>query len=229
MVHDPLNYEKNLSLNVIHPFWKYINSRLKVRPTIDDLQCPDGSKAHTDGDKADTLNKYFTSIFTQENLSTIPSFTLDVSVPPLQTVTITPYIVYKKLVCINTSKSPGPDGWPLLAFRETAEQIYMPLSLLFTKSLESGILPQPWKSAQVTPTFKKTDRHLSNNYHPISSTSPIIRLMESIIKDEHLSSNHLLGVNQHGFVPGRSSTTQLLIAMDYWTKALEQGIPVDIV
>ena len=156
-------------------------------------------------------------------------FTLGVSVPPLQTVTITPHIVCKKLVHINTSKSPGPDGWPLLALRETAEQICMPLSLLFTKSLESGILPQDWKSVQVTPIFKKGDCHLPNNYHP---TSPIIRLMESIIKDEiyeHLSSNHLLCVNQHGFVPGRSCITQLLTAMDYWTKALEQGIPIDIV
>ena len=45
------DYEKNLSLNVKQnpkTFWKYINSRLKVRPTIDDLQCPDGSTAHTD-------------------------------------------------------------------------------------------------------------------------------------------------------------------------------------
>ena len=57
--------------------------------------------------------------------------------------------------------------------------------------------------------------------------------MESIIKDEiydhFLNSNHLLSINQHGFMPGRSCTTQLLIAMDYWTKALEQRIPVDII
>ena len=56
--------------------------------------------------------------------------------------------------------------------------------------------------------------------------------MESIIKDEvydHLNSNHLLSVNQRGFMPGRSCITQLLIAMDYWTKALEQRIPVDVV
>ena len=30
-------------------------------------------------------------------------------------------------------------------------------------------------------------------------------------------------------MPGRFCTTQLLIAMDYWTKALEQRIPVDVV
>ena len=51
------DYERNLSLNVKQnpkAFWKYINSRLKVRPTI---KCSDGSTAHTDQDKADVLNK----------------------------------------------------------------------------------------------------------------------------------------------------------------------------
>ena len=229
------DYERNLSLNVKHnpkAFWKYINSRLKVRPTIDDLQCPDGSTAHTDKDKAEALNNFFTSIFTQENLSSIPSFTLDTTVPLLQLVTVSPHIVYKRLLDINPGKSPGPEGWPLIALRETAEQICIPLSILFTQSLETGLLPQDWKSAHVTPIFKKGNRHLPNNYRPISLTSSIVRLMESIIKDEiydHLNSNHLLSVNQHGFMPGRSCTTQLLIAMDYWTKALEQRIPVDII
>ena len=61
------DYERNLSLNIKHnlkAFWKYINSRLKICPTIDDLQYPDGSTAHTDKDKADALNNFFTSIFT---------------------------------------------------------------------------------------------------------------------------------------------------------------------
>ena len=98
--------------NTIQAFWKYINSRLKVRPTIDDLQCPDGSTAHTDKDKAEALNNFFTSIFIQENLSSIPSFTLDTTVPLLQSVTVSPHIVYKKLLDINPGKSSGPEGWP---------------------------------------------------------------------------------------------------------------------
>ena len=60
----------------------------------------------------------------------------------------------------------------------------------------------------------------------------VIRLFESIIKDQiydHLNSNHLLCVGKHGFVPGRSCITQMLIVMDYWTKGLEQEIPVDVV
>jgi len=59
-----------------------------------------------------------------------------------------------------------------------------------------------------------------------------VRLFESIIKDEiydHLNSNHLLCTDQYGFEFGQSCITQMLIAMGYWTKALEQRIPVDVV
>ena len=92
----------------------------------------------------------------------------------LHTVKISPNIVHKKLLDINPNKSPVSKGWPLLALKETAEQICTALSILFKKSLESGILPQDWKSAQVTPIFKKGNRHSPNNNRPISLTSPVI-------------------------------------------------------
>ena len=76
----------------------------------------------------------------------MPSFTLDTTVPLLQSVTVSPHIVYKKLLDINPGKSPGPEGWPLIALSEAAEQICIPLSILFTQSLEIGLLPQDWKS-----------------------------------------------------------------------------------
>jgi len=64
------DYERNLTLNIKNnpkAFWRFVNSRLKVHPTIDGLQRLDGSTAHTDRAKAETLNHFFTSVFTQEN------------------------------------------------------------------------------------------------------------------------------------------------------------------
>ena len=110
-----------------------------------------------------------------------------------------------KLLDINPNRPPGPEGWPLLALKEAAEQICAPLSILFKKSLESGILPQDWKSAQVTPIFKKGNRHSLNNYRPIILTSPVVRLFESIVKDDiydHLNLHHLLCTDQHGLYLG---------------------------
>ena len=47
--------------------------RLKTKPSIPALTKPDGSKATTPKDKADTLNNFFTSVFTIENMETIPA------------------------------------------------------------------------------------------------------------------------------------------------------------
>ena len=116
-------------------------------------------------------------------------------------------------------------------FKENAHQLCIPLSILFSKSLESGLLPNGWKEAFVTLVFKKGSRSCVDNYRPISLTSPVIKIMESIIRDsilDHVTVNCLLSPTQHGFTVGKSCITQLLAAANYWTSSLEAGNSVDI-
>ena len=47
-------------------FWKYVNSQLKTRPAINEIQLPDGTIAQDDVQKAEAFNQFFTSIFTKE-------------------------------------------------------------------------------------------------------------------------------------------------------------------
>ena len=70
-----INYEKKLvSSAKTNPrqFWKYVNSQLKIHPKIDSLKCPDNTVAHSDIEKSEQLNKYFSSVFTREDSSDIP-------------------------------------------------------------------------------------------------------------------------------------------------------------
>ena len=56
--------------------------------------------------------------------------------------------------------------------------------------------------------------------------------MEAIIKDEilaHLRNNDLIANSQHGFLPGRSCTTNLINYMNNVTKALDNGISYDAI
>ena len=46
---------------------------------------------------------------------------------------------------------------------------------------------------------------------------------------EHFTKNNLISEHQHGFVPARSCTTQLLEALDTWTSILDEGGGVDVV
>ena len=165
--------------------------------------------------------------FTDENLANFPSLESEVSVPKLEDIIITASIVFDELNKLKTDKSPGPEGWPLRIFKECSEQLSIPLSTLLNKSFQSGVLPSEWRIGFVTPIHKKGSQHLTNNYRPVSLTSTVVKIMESIIKTnvlEHLISNNLLTSHQFGFLRGHSCTTQLLHVMDILTKSLDQGI-----
>jgi len=55
--------------------------------------------------------------------------------------------------------------------------------MIFNRSLDDGIVPQDWKMANVTPVLKRGSRHDPGNYRPVSLTSHIGKLLESLIRD----------------------------------------------
>jgi hypothetical protein len=150
----------------------------------------------------------------------------------MDTITVDEETVMHKLNKLNTSKSPGPDNLhPMLIFH-LREQLALPLSLIFTKSLEEHKLPAQWKEANVTAIFKKGNRKQAGNYRPISLTSILCKIFESILRDNivnYMETNKLFTEFQHGFRKGHSCVTQLLEIIDSWNDLLEQGNNVDVI
>ena len=69
------------------------------------------------------------------------------------------------------------------------------------------------------------------NYRPVSLTSIVCKVMESSVREKilnQLESHKLLSENQHGFMAGRSCTTQLLVVLDIWSRILEHGDNIDV-
>ena len=115
---------------------------------------------------------------------------------------------------------------------ELCQSIKVPLSIIFRKCYESGILPEAWKKAHVTPIHKKGSKVVPGNYRPVSLTSVIGNMMESIVKDqlvEHMMLYNLFCDAQHGFVPRCSCMTQLLVTMELWSEILDSGAPIDAI
>jgi len=70
------------------------------------------------------------------------------------------------------------------------------------------MIPDDWRSANVTPLFKSGSRTNVENYRPVCLTSQICKLFESLIRDvclvNHLELNQAIVDSQHGFRKGRS-------------------------
>ena len=81
------------------------------------------------------------------------------------------------------NKAPGVDGILRKLLKEVAEEISKPLAIIFNLSLQDGIVPHEWKCANVIPLFKKGSRCKAEIYRPVSLTSVICKLLESLIRD----------------------------------------------
>ena len=210
-------------------FWNYVRSRLSSRQPIPTLKTDDG-RATTDQSKAQVLNDFFVSVFTIEDVSSIPERS-SVTEANLDSIHVTAEMVNKKLRNLNPNKSPGHDGIHSYLLKQLADEISLPLSMLYNKSLSEGA-HSSWKKAVITAVFKKGDRSSPNNYRPVSLTSVLSKVMESIVRDhilKHMMDNNLFCDNQHGFVPGRDCMTQLLLCIEEWTQLLEERKTIDII
>ena len=98
--------------------------------------------------------------------------------------------------------------------------------MLYRKSVEKGQVPEEWRQANVVPIFKKGSKTAAGNSRPVSLTCVSCKLLESILKDDimqHLTSNKLLKKSQHGFMAGKSCTTNLLEFLEKVTEAADKG------
>ena len=105
-----------------------------------------------------------------------------------------------------------------------------PLSLLFKTSYNIGQIPNEWKMANVVPIHKKGPKSSVENYRPISLTSLIMKVFEKIIRDEILSKcEQKLNKNQHGFLPQKSCTTNMIHFTESLSLSLNDNIMTDVV
>ena len=99
----------------------------------------------------------------------------------LTSISVSPTDVFEVLSHLNVNKVCGPDGICPHLLKEGAQELSTSLSFMFNKSLQDGVLPIDWTSANITPIFKKGDKHLVNNYRPISLTSIVCKVLEKLI------------------------------------------------
>ena len=126
-------------------------------------------------EKATLFNDFFSAQcnpFT--NNSTLPNF-VPLTDKTLSDFQISDNEIKELLAGLNVNKAHGPDEISANMLKICHESIILPLNIIFSNILNTGIFPSQWKKANVTPVHKKNDKQSINNYRP-TSLLPILAL-----------------------------------------------------
>ena len=179
-------------------FWAYAQSKLKTRAGIPDLAKTDDKNKTTftssDEEKANVLQDFFSSVFTQEPPGDLPYFKTRDFQEKLTNIDINSDMVKKKLLKLKSNKSPGPHSIHPKVLHDTAKAMALPLMIIFRTSIKTKSLPKDWKIANISAIFKKGNKSYPNNYRPVSLTAIVCKILESVIRDyiiNHMKVNNL--------------------------------------
>ena len=209
--------------------WSIMHTKLKSKNIPHSMtfneKISDDSK-----EKAEMFNAFFFSTFSRPQT--------DIALPDivicynqcLSEMYFTVEEVSTLLKSLNVSKASGPDNIPNRILKECADILSPSLTRIFNISFQKGIFPSLWKHAFVTPVHKKDDRSNVKNYRPISLTCVVSKIFERCIVNKiypHLS--QMIYPLQHGFIKGRSTTSQLMHVYDNINSGIENGGQIDAI
>jgi hypothetical protein len=92
--------------------------------------------------------------------------------------------IYKSLLNLNCYKGAGPDQIPPEFLKNCADNLALPLSFIFNKSLATGTFPNNWTKSYLTPIYKSGGRSNIANYRGIAILSSIPKLFEKLVWDK---------------------------------------------
>ncbi len=137
--------------------------------------------------------------------------------------------MFNVLYHLDPNKASGPDNIPIRLLKECASAIAPSLTCLFNKSLKLGTLPSEWKLPNVIPLHKNGNKSYVENYRPISLMCVVAIVLERCVYNrliDHIQ--NIISAAQHGFLRGKSCTSQLLSVLHRISENLDMGKQTDI-
>ena len=165
---------------------------------------------------AEELNMHFSSVFTREDTGSLPVQETKFEGSEgerLGQLVVIPDVVANKIHNMQENKPPGVDGIAPKIVKEPVEQMCTPLAHVFNMSLQDGIVHLEWKEANIIPLLQKGSRNKSVNDRPVSLTSVICKVLETIIRDQmmdFLIKHKLINPSQQ-FLKARSCLTIFVV------------------
>ena len=232
------NAINNMKINPKH-FFAYAKKHLKTKSSIGPLKLND--KLITSAKEiSETLSQQYSSSFSNPDLSKAIEKPIDFFKPSndpevleLTDINFTADMISTEIMNIKNDSAPGPDHFPVILLQKCATELSVPLYLIWRHSLDFGDIPSVLKEGVICPIQKpNTQRNHPKSYRPVSLTSHLIKVFERVLRAaivKHLEDNDLLPKNQHGFICGRSTLSQLLQQIEKLIRSWEAGKSTDTI
>ena len=209
------SYEQKLACNILNyskSFYAYVRSKQNVQDKVGPLEDSAGNIISQGFLMAEDLNGYFSSVFTKEDISSLPVADAKFQGAKsdyLGPLVVTTELVAKKIKAMKDNKSPGVDGIPPKLLMETVEQISIPLArvvpqgsvlgpilfLIYINDLDDSITSNVLKFADDTKLFRKVNtdgdkQHLQNDLDRLVKWSEKWQMLFNFGKCKCLHTGH---------------------------------------
>ena len=131
--------------------------------------------------------------------------------------------VMREISNLNLAKSCQIDSIPTKILKENSIIFGPKLLIDFNCCIRNGIFPSNQKLADITPVFKKSDKHCKNNYRQVSILPALSKIFEKLMFyqiNEYM--NDKLSIFLCGFRKGMSAQNCLLFMIEKWRKHLDK-------
>lgn len=219
-----ITHVQNNLINEPKQFWSFVNSKkgsvnIPNEMVYNDLILKGGQNI------VDGFASYFSSVFLPESLDSVQD-----KLDAYPSINITDVDISKAAKKLKSKRSAGPDGIPAYLVKGCAEVLLEPLRIIFNLALRNGYYPSKWKLGRVLPIYKSGEKNNLMNYRPIVVLCAFSKLFESVIYEIIYNSvKPVITVSQHGFLPARSTCTNLLNIVQDAKNAIEDNIQLDVI
>lgn len=148
---------------------------------------------------------------------------------PIELSLFTEQQVLDEAIEMDRNKPAGRDEIPPKIVRDCAQSLCKPLTHLFNLSLKSNLFPDKLKDTIITPV-PKTESGCIEDHRPVANLNAFAKLFEALLYksiSDHIFSR--VANTQHGFVEGRSTTSNLIELSEYACASLQDGHQTDVI
>ena len=192
-------------------FWEHVNSLLPKKTKNCSISIVDNDDLPINQDKvADFINSYFVTIGEKlaENFdpNDFPDF--DQYDNLMDAITTDHNEIRELCRNINTNKSSAIDYTSSRILKDAFLVLVYKVTTCFNLSFTTGIFPDEWKLAKITPLHKGGQKNQINNFRPISLLPLPGKLIEKIVHNRitaYLNANEILNPQQNGFRSNHST------------------------